>query len=117
MGNDTAREVVTKLEEKIRDMICLLESSLLQDSLSRLIHALLFFHRRSVGENANGIDLAEVSEVFRLENNSQTLKYLEKLQSLEVLKFDDRFVRVNNSDKLENILNVLSGRGKLTLKL
>jgi CRP-like cAMP-binding protein len=116
MGNDTAREVVTKLEKKISDVICLMESSLLEDSLSKLIHALLFFQRRSA-EHSNGIDLTEVSEVFRLDNDSQTVRYLEKLQSLEVLNFDDRFVHISNCDKLENILNVLSGRGKLTLKL
>lgn len=117
MGNDTAREVVLHLEKKVHDVMCLLESTLLEDSLSKLIHALLFFQRRAAQENGTEIELSEIADVFRLESNTQTAKYLEKLQSLEVLSFDDRVVRVSNCDKLENILSVLSGRGKLTLKL
>ncbi|MBI5251953.1 MAG: protein kinase [Desulfomonile tiedjei] len=117
MGNDTAREVVTNLEMRIRDVVCLLESSLLEDSLSKLIHALLFFQRRTSNENGSVIELAELADVFRLESNTQTVRYLEKLQSLEILSFDDRVIRVANCEKLENVLNVLSGRGKLTLKL
>ncbi len=115
IGNDTAREVITNLEKRIRDVICLLESSLLEDSLSKLIHALLFFQRRTA--NGKEIELSELSDVFRVDNDSQTVKYLEKLQSLEILTFDDRVIRVSNCEKLENILNVLSSRGKLTLKL
>ncbi len=115
IGNDTAREVITNLEKRIRDVTCLLESSLLEDSLSKLIHALLFFQRRTA--NGKEIELSELAEVFRVDNDSQTAKYLEKLQSLEILTFDGRVIRVSNCEKLENILNVLSSRGKLTLKL
>lgn len=117
LGNDTAREVMLNLEKKVRDLVSLLESFLLEDSLSKLIHALLFFQHRKSGENGSEIEFSDLADVFRLENDTQTTRYLEKLQSLDVLNFDDRVVRVSNCEKLENILSVLAGRGNLTLKL
>ncbi len=116
-GSDPARTVIKRLVARIRDSNSLLESAMLQDTLSRLIYALLFFQRRELGQNGKAINLKELTELFRLENSREMQKYLAKLQALNVLQADEEVVQVKNPQKLENILNILVGRGKFTLKL
>ncbi|MGB6067760.1 MAG: serine/threonine-protein kinase [Desulfomonilaceae bacterium] len=116
-GSDPARTVIKRLVERVRDSNSLLESAMLQDTLSRLIYALLFFQRRAPGQNGKAINLRELTELFRLENSLEMQKYLAKLQALNVLQADEKVVQVKNPRRLENILNILVGRGKFTLKL
>lgn len=40
-----------------------------------------------------------------------------KLEALEIVEMDDSLVRIKNLGKLEKILELLAGGGKLTLKL
>ena len=117
IGNDMARMIIKRLVERSRDANSFLESAMFQDTLSRLIYALLFFLRRGPLQNGKAIKLRELTDLFRLENNHETQKYLAKLQALNVLQADDKVVQVKNPEKLENILNILLGRGKFTLKL
>jgi len=117
VGNDMARMIIRRLVERSRDANSFLESAMFQDTLSKLIYALLFFLRRGHLQNGKAINLLELSDLFRLENNHEVQKYLAKLQALNVLQADDKAVQVKNPEKLENILNILLGRGKFTLKL
>jgi serine/threonine protein kinase len=117
IGSDMARMIVTRLVERGRDAHYFLESAMFQDSLSRLIYALLYFLRRAPLLDGKSINLTELTDLFRLENKHEVEKYLAKLQSLNVLQADEKAVHVQNSEKLENILNILLGRGKFTLKL
>jgi hypothetical protein len=89
----------------------------LDDSLSRLIFALVFFQRRLNRRNGRDIDLTELRELFRLQDAELVKKYRTKLESLNILQTDDQAVRITNADTLENILGVLSGQGKFVLKL
>ncbi len=117
VGNDMARVIIKRLVERSRDANTFLESAMFQDTLSRLIYALLFFLRRAPLENGKAINLRELTDLFRLENNVEIQKYLAKLQALNILQADEEVVEVKNPAKLENILNILLGRGKFTLKL
>jgi serine/threonine protein kinase len=116
-GNDMARMIIVRLVERTRDAHSFLESAMFQDSLSRLIYALLFFLRRTPLQDGKAINLKELTDLFRLENKREIEKYLAKLQALNVLQADEKAVHVQNPEKLENILNILLGRGKFTLKL
>jgi serine/threonine protein kinase len=117
VGNDMARMIIMRLVERSRDAHSFLESAMFQDSLSRLIYALLFFLRRAPLQDGKVIKLTELTELFRLEDRQEIEKYLAKLQALNVLQSDEKAVHVQNPEKLENILNILLGRGKFTLKL
>ncbi|AFM23046.1 serine/threonine protein kinase [Desulfomonile tiedjei DSM 6799] len=117
MGNDSARETIIHFHKRKQYLFSLLENALLEDSLSRLIHALLFFLRNGEPGDGNRIQVAEISELFHIEPTNQMLKYLEKLKSLGILDYDKRSIQVKDSEKLENVCSILSGRGKLTLKL
>jgi len=112
-----ARTVVANLVEKLRDSRSLFESALLDDSLSRLIFALVYYQRRQDLRNGRDIDLAELRDLFRLEDKELVRKYLTKLESLNILQTDNQTVHIKNADTLENIFNVLSGQGKFVLKL
>ncbi|HMK35806.1 MAG TPA: protein kinase [Desulfomonilaceae bacterium] len=117
IGHGLPRAVVVGLLEKLRDAASLLESAFIKDSLSRLIFGLLFFQRRTVLLNGTDVNLTEVTDLFRLQNDSQMRRYLNKLQSLNILVADQDTVHIKNTEKLASILNVLSGRGKFMLKL
>ncbi len=43
-------------------------------------------------------------------------KYIEKLESLDIISANEKTVQIKNSDKLNDILNILSGRGKFNLR-
>ena len=117
IGSDMARSIIMRLVERCTDANSFLEGAMFQDTLSRLIYALLFFQRRLSHKNGKAINLRELIDFFRLENSPEMQKYLAKLQALNVLQADESVVHVKNPAKLENILNILLGRGKFTLKL
>jgi serine/threonine protein kinase len=117
VGSDCAGRVVMNVLSKVRDLQSIVESSLFEDALSRLIHGLIFFHHRSSLENGQVIPYADLTDMLGFEDDDRTRRYLKKLESLEILKADDQTVRINDLGKLENILALLSRRGKLTLNL
>ncbi len=114
---DFARKIIANLVEKLRDSRSLFESALLDDSLSRLIYALVYYQRRMDRRNGRDIDLIELRDLFRLEDMELVKKYLTKLESLNILQADDQAVYIKNAETLENIFSVLSGQGKFVLKL
>jgi serine/threonine-protein kinase len=115
--DDFARRVIANLAEKLRDSRSLFEGALLDDSLSRLVFALVYYQHRQDRRNGRDIDLTELRDLFRLEDKKLVKKYLTKLESLNILQTDDQAVHIKNADTLENIFNVLSGQGKFVLKL
>ncbi|MFH1115281.1 MAG: serine/threonine-protein kinase [Pseudomonadota bacterium] len=117
ISDDFARRIIANLLEKLRDSRSLLEGVLLDDFLSRLIFALVFYQRRRNRRNGKDIDLTELRDLFRLEDDELVQKYLAKLESLNILQADDQAVHIKNADTLENILSVLSGQGRFVLKL
>jgi serine/threonine protein kinase len=110
------RKLVVRLVEKLRDTNGLLESTLFADPLSRLIHGMVFLHRRGSLGNGDDIDFDELGDLFGLEDADQIQKYLEKLVTLQVLEIEADSVKLKDSDKLTNILRILTTSGKLTLK-
>ena len=110
-------KIILNLIQKLRDCRSLLESSLLGDSLSRLIFGLLYLQRKQGQLDGTEIDLFQLRDMFRLEDTEQLKKYLAKLESLKVVQADGSAVRIKNAETLENILQVLSGKGKFVLKL
>jgi serine/threonine protein kinase/CRP-like cAMP-binding protein len=111
-SNDLAKVIIVNLVKKLRDCTFLLESCALDDTLSRLIYGLLFFQRRESSESGNEIDLAELKAFFRLEDSPDLAKYIEKLESLDIVSANEKTIQIKNFDKLNEILNILSGRGK-----
>jgi CRP-like cAMP-binding protein/tRNA A-37 threonylcarbamoyl transferase component Bud32 len=115
--NSLARGLITNLVEKLRDARLLVAASLLDDPLSRFIYALIFCHRRVSTRSGSYVDLKEVTELFRLHDRKKVDKYILKLSTLKILDADDDKIHIKSMEKLENILNVLSCQGKLSLKL
>jgi CRP-like cAMP-binding protein len=117
LGEGLPADIAYNLSEKLFDVTCLLEGSFLADNLARFIYALVFLQRRNSSRNGKEIDLNELTELFHLEDELQVQRYLGKLEDLNILKAQKASVQIHNPDKLENILSILSGRGRLTLKL
>ena len=117
VGDKIALRVVLNILSRLREVKSVVESDLLGDSLSRLIYGLLFFHRRSSHTSDQGIDLSELADLLRLENKEQIMKYLKKLEEVEIVRINENMVHINDARKLENMLKALSGRGKLMLKV
>lgn len=117
VGSGLARKIVGSMAEKNRNLVNLLAGFLYRDTLTRLIHGLLVVYRRRHHTNGTRVGLEELKESFQLGNNSLMQKYLQKLADLGVVEVDDTTVLLKDTDRLESILNVLRGSGKLTLKL
>jgi serine/threonine protein kinase len=117
IGDKTAVGIVLNLLSRLGEAKSIIESDLLGDSLSRLIYGLLFFHRRLSVRNDKDIDLTELTDLLQLEDKDQIMKYLKKLEEVGIVQIDDNVARIADSQKLENILKALSGRGKLILKV
>jgi len=115
--HDLSRTVVMRLVERLRDSTWLLGGPLFQDPLCRCIYGLIFLHRRNMARNGSHIDLAELKELFRLDDGDRIEKYLAKLEALQILDVDEAAVQIKNIEKLESILDLLAGEKKLTLKL
>lgn len=114
---EQSRKVVLDLVKKLRETTHLLRGALFKDPLTRFIYALMCLHERNVAQNASHIALKEVADLFGLDNRRLFQQYIEKLEALQVLESTENSIRVTNIRKLENIFQVLSGGGKLTLKL
>jgi CRP-like cAMP-binding protein len=117
INHELARKIVFNLIQKLRDSRELVEGTLLQDDLSRLIFGLMSLQRRASAENGKEIDLGELKALFRLDNDDQIKKYLAKLESLDIVQGDEKVVQVKKVDTLRNILTVLCGEGKCGFKL
>lgn len=115
--HDLGRRIIYSLISKISDTLSLFESALLEDSLSRLVYALMYYMKSGRRKNGTDIDLAEMLDTFRLRNDSQLQKYLNKLKALDILEADEKAIHVKSVETLQNILSVLVGRGKFMLKL
>ena len=111
------RGIFLNVLEKLKDARSVIESFLLEDNLSRLIYALMFFESRHYHQDGKDIDLDELLGFFRLPRGEQTEKYIKKLELLDALRSKDKAVHIENAEKLESILNILSGRAKLVIKL
>lgn len=114
---EQSRKVVFDLIKKLRETTSLLRGALLKDPLSRFIYGLLCLQERNPAQDISHIDLKEVADLFGLDNRRLLKQYVGKLEALHVLESADNRVRVTNIRKLENIFQLLSGGGKLTLKL
>jgi serine/threonine protein kinase len=117
LGIDLTARIAANLMGRLAHTTSLLEASALHDNLSRLIYGLVFFERRKMYRDGKTIDVPAVTEWFQLQEGEDLKKYLAKLRDLNILQFDGTAVVVQNLHKLENILNVLSGRGRLALRL
>ncbi len=113
---DLARKLIVRLVEKLRDTNGILESTLFDDPLCRLIHGLVYLHRRGSLGNGDDVDFDGLGDLFGLEDADRIQKYVEKLAALQVLEIDADSVTLKDSDKLTNILGILTTSGKLTLK-
>ncbi len=112
------RSMILELVERLRDTCSMLMSALFEEPLARLISGLLFFYRQHPAPaNGREIDLGELRELFRLRNSSLVEKYLTKLETLEIIEARESVVYIKNPEKLENILSLLAGKGKLSLRL
>jgi serine/threonine protein kinase len=117
LPSELAMKIILNLVQKLRDCCSLLEGSLLEDSLSRLIFGLLHLQRKQDRLNGMEIDRSRLTDMFRLEDTEQVQKYLDKLETLNVVQADGTAVRIKNAEALESILQVLSGQGKFVPKL
>ena len=117
VGSDLSRKIIASMAEKNRDVVNLLAGSLYRDTLTRLIHALLFVCRRRYRTNSTHVGFEDLKDSFQLENDSLVQKYLQKLADLGVVEMADTTILLKDVDRLESILNVLRGSGNLTLKL
>jgi serine/threonine-protein kinase len=115
-NSELSLKVVVNLVHKLRDCCSILEGSLLQDTLSRLIFGLLYLQRTRNWQNGADIDLARLKEMFRLNDTDQLKKYLRKLETLNAVQTEGGHIRIKSSDTLESILHVLRGDGKFFLK-
>jgi serine/threonine-protein kinase len=117
LGPDLSSKIIGNLAEKNRDAVNLLTGALYRDTLTRLIHALLFVCRRRCGTNGTSVDFEDLKDCFHLENDSLVQKYLQKLADIGVLEVGETSVLLKDMDRLESVMSVLRGSGKLTLKL
>ncbi|MBI5572342.1 MAG: protein kinase [Desulfomonile tiedjei] len=117
VGPDIAGKVVISLVEKLASAEILIEGSLFQDMLSRLIHALITCHRTALAGNDDAIPIARLTGAFGLEDEDRVRKYLSKLEELEIVKTGEDDVRVRDMERLDNLLSLLTKPGKLRLKL
>jgi CRP-like cAMP-binding protein/tRNA A-37 threonylcarbamoyl transferase component Bud32 len=111
VGSDLCGKILLNLVRKLRESSSLVEGFLFEDMLSKLIHALIFFYRRSCIQNGQTIEFADLTELLGLDDDRQVLRYLNKLESLNILQIEKKVVRVNNLGKLENLLCLLSRPG------
>lgn len=117
IGSDVSGKILINLVEKLREHSSLIEGFLFDDILSKLIHTLIFFYRRSCIQNGQTIEFEDLTELLGFEDEEQVVRYLKKLESLNILNVEEKTVRVNNLGKLENLLNLLTRPGKQNLPL
>lgn len=115
--HDFARHVLLRLVKMFRNTASLLAGALFQDPLTRFIYGLISLYERNAAQRGLGVDLADLTDFFRVGDTRQVARYVAKLQALEIVELEDSRVRVKDVQKLEKILELLAGGGKLTLKL
>jgi CRP-like cAMP-binding protein len=113
----TGKEVVERLLERQKEIISVLAGALLPDPLSRFIHALIQLYSRSESEVGTAVEISEVKDLTRFTDDEQITKYVRKLKSLHIVEADSKTITVKDLGKLENILKMLSGEAKFSLKL
>jgi hypothetical protein len=92
-------------------------SQAFDDHLTRFVYALTYFNSRSGARQGSEIDLAALTDMFGLEEEDQTKKYLDKLKDLDIVDVNGGVALIKDSEKLETVLGVLSKSGKFVLKL
>lgn len=117
MRGDLTRRIVVNLVERLTDATSLLEAGLLDDTLSRVIYGLSFMLRRSPRRDGMGIDLDELRDQFGFGDTPLVKKYLQKLEALDVIEQRRNTVLVRDVEKLQNLFNILAGRGRFLLKV
>jgi serine/threonine protein kinase len=114
---DLALKVIVRLVERLRESHGVLESRMFEDPLARLIHALIFLHRKAGLQNGGAIEMGPLADLFGLEEGEALKKYLDKLATLRILDAEGETIRMKDSERLSNLLAILTTRGKLVLKL
>ena len=114
---DLQPKIILNLVEKLSEATSLLECTSHEDTLSRLIYALLLRMRRGAYRNGTDIDVAELKDQFRIDDGPLMEKYLKKLESLDVVKTGKKAVQVKDGEKLQQILDILSRRGRHLIDL
>jgi serine/threonine protein kinase len=114
---ETGKEVVERLLERQKEIVSVLAGALLPDPLSRFIHALIQLYSRSESEEGVAVEIGEVKDLTRFTDDDQIVKYIRKLKSLNIVEADEKTLTVKDLGKLENILKMLSGEAKFSLKL
>jgi serine/threonine protein kinase len=117
IGDRTSLGIILNIIARLREAESVIEGDLLGDSLSRLIHGLLFFHNRSLFMDGKDINLIELADLLQLKDKRQVMKYLSKLEEIGIISIRDNIARIDDPQKLGNLLKALSGRGKLILKV
>lgn len=117
IGPELGGRIILELLVKLRDTQLLLETSLVEDPLMKLIQILLSHHRRSGPREGRQVDVVWLLAMFPPEAQEQVKKYIQKLESLNIITMSDQSVTIVDVPKLENVLNVLSGHGKISLRL
>jgi len=115
--NELQLRIILNLVEKLSEATSLLECTSHEDTLSRLIYALLFRMRRCAYRNGTDIDLVELKDRFRIEDGLLMEKYLKKLESLDIVKTENKSVQIKDEAKLQQILDILSRRGRHLIDL
>ncbi len=109
--------MIAGLVSKLRDTRAILLGHLLNDPLSKLVYALITFSRRVGLQDGQSIDLDELIALFGLEESDRIKKYVEKLEEIKIVHAVESALQVQDTDRLENILSVLSKSGKLILRV
>lgn len=117
IGPELAGRIILGLLGKLRDIDLIVETSLVEDQLFKLIQVLLSHHRRSGPREGRQVDVSWIEAIFPPEGQDQIKKYLNKLEALNVLSINDQSVQIVDLPKLENVMNVLAGHGKLSFRL
>ncbi len=112
-----SREIIERLVERQKELVSVLAGALLPDPLSRFIHALISLYGRSGRESGREVEIYEIQEMIKMNDEEQMWKYLRKLQSLQIVEARDNKILIKDLAKLENILRMLSGEAKFSLKL
>ncbi len=116
VSEELARKLVTRMAEKLRDANGLIESGMLDDSLTRFIFALVYFYRRTPNLEELQVDFDEIENIFGVKRDEKIEKYLEKLHMLDALEKNGNSFILKDFEKLSNIFEILTSSGRLTLR-
>ncbi|MFH0825311.1 MAG: cyclic nucleotide-binding domain-containing protein, partial [Pseudomonadota bacterium] len=103
-----SRQVLKNLAGGVRRSLALLTGSLFDDDLLRLMYALLSSHQDRASNDKGGIDIELLRQQYSFHEKARLDKYLIKLESLRVLDRDGKKLALQDTDRLEGLLRVLS---------